>query len=421
VIVYDRCLTNLEILKIANSQALVDIIKKKPEDLAADERADLAQYYMNYHRAYVENEGELKQAREAWCESTDTIKELMVYKEMTQPRPAFILDRGQYDAHKEQVTPSTPRAIMTFDTSASQATRLQLARWLTAPEHPLTARVMVNRIWQQLFGRGIVRTSEDFGNQGIIPSHPDLLDYLAVTFQENGWDIKALIKLLVTSKTYRQSSIVNLAKRQSDPENIYYGRGPSRRLSAEMIRDQALAASGLLVKKIGGPSVSPYQPEGLWRVNGAAYSQSQGEDLYRRSLYTIWKRSVPHPTQSTFDAPGRSECNMRRQQTNTPLQALVLMNDPIFVESAHAIGKAMQQSGDMVSGFRKLTGRYPKKEELVVLQDLYEQNLALFSSQPERATGWLVQPSEKREELQLAAYAVVASMIINSDAFITKR
>ncbi|MBK8506682.1 MAG: DUF1553 domain-containing protein [Saprospiraceae bacterium] len=421
VFVFDRSLTNLEIMKIANSQAFVDIINKSPRDLVPEERANLVQYYTNYHQTFLDNEIALRHAREALCKNTDTIKELMVYKEMDLPRPAFILDRGQYDAYKERVTSSTPRAIMALDSTVKQPTRLELAKWLTAPEHPLTARVMVNRIWQQLFGRGIVKTAEDFGNQGVMPTHPDLLDHLAVTFQENGWNIKELIKLLVTSRTYRQSSIVNLEKRQSDPENILYARGPSRRLSAEMIRDQALAASGLLVKKLGGPSVSPYQPEGLWRVNGAAYVQSKDDDLYRRSLYTIWKRSVPHPTQSTFDAPGRSECSMRRQQTNTPLQALVLMNDPIFVESARAIGKEMQYSEDIGSSFRKLTGRHPKKEEVVVLLDLFEQYLSLFNVQPERAMGWLGVQSEKKEDLQLAAYAVVASTIINSDAFITKR
>lgn len=421
ILVYDRLLSEFEVKAIATRKELNFTLTKKPGDLDPNEKQLLHGYFFQNHPQIKEIAEELQKKRKDLCQITDTINELMIYREMKQPRPAYVLDRGQYDSYKEMVYPSTPRAILAFDSTLSQPTRLDLANWLMHPDHPLTARVIVNRIWQQLFGRGLVKTSEDFGNQGTPPDHPEILDYLAVYFQESGWDIKGLIKLLVTSQTYRQSSICTIEERQRDPENIYLSRGPAKRLSAEMIRDQVLAASDLLNRKIGGPSVYPYQPQGLWRVNGANYVQSEGEDLYRRSLYTVWKRSVPHPAQSSFDAPERSECTTRRQQTNTPLQALVLMNDPLFVEAAGEIGRQMYLTGEIVPYYRKLTGRHPKEGELEIMTEIYEQKLAAIRKNPESMYAWFSNHKPQDVHPEMMAYAVVASTIINSDLFITKR
>ncbi|MCB0689186.1 MAG: DUF1553 domain-containing protein, partial [Saprospiraceae bacterium] len=420
--VFSRSLTDLEILSLYNPQRVRDLLGKKSGELNADERRLLTSYFIQIHPSTINEVKRVYSLRQQLCHYTDTLNELMVFKEMEHRRPAFILDRGQYDSYKEEVLPRTPMAILAIDTSSVQPDRLDLAHWLFNDRHPLTARVFVNRIWQQFFGQGLVKTSEDFGNQGMMPSHPELLDYLAVYFRECDWDIKALIKLIVTSETYRQSSVASLHKREVDPENILLSRGPSKRLSAEMIRDQALAASGLLNEKIGGPSVFPYQPEGLWKVNGATYRESEGADLYRRSLYTIWKRSVPHPTQSTFDAPDRSECTMRRQQTNTPLQALVLMNDPIYIEASVALGRQIETDHNFDHVFRKLTGRKASVMENEALDKLWQDTFTAFSEDPDRCQGWLNKAGKMTEQdIMLAANSVVASTILNSDASIYKR
>ena len=250
------------------------------------------------------------------------------------------LKRGAYDARGDTVEPATPESILPLDPKLPR-NRLGLAQWLVSPENPLTSRVLVNRAWQQFFGRGLVVTAENLGVQGALPSHPELLDWLAKHFMDSGWDMKALQKLIVTSATYRQSSQVSSELLARDPDNKLLARGPKTRLTAEMLRDQALAASGLLVQKIGGPSVKPYQPEGVWEETaGSKYEPDKGENLYRRSLYTFWKRTAPHPMMTTFDASERNNCTVRRQATSTPLQALVLLNDPQFVEAARQIGRA---------------------------------------------------------------------------------
>jgi hypothetical protein len=307
--------------------------------------------------------------------------------------------------------------------------RLGLAKWVAHPDHPLTARVAVNRYWQNYFGRGLVRTTEDFGNQGELPSHPQLLDWLALYFIESGWDVKALQKLMVMSAAYRQNSITSDELREIDPDNIWLARGPRVRLSSEMIRDNALFASGLMNKEIGGESVRPYQPEGLWKTNNDVYIQDSGDKMYRRSLYVIWKRTVPHPTLATFDQPERSECTVRRQKTNTPLQALVLLNDPAYIEAARALGEKITQAKNTEEGieeaFFKLTGRKPKDQELKVLMKLQEHEYHNFQSDMGKTKGWL-ELGQYRVDTTLdpnlvAANSVVASTIINSDAAITKR
>ena len=267
-------------------------------------------------------------------------------KEMPHPRPTFLLKRGAYDAPGERVLAGTPASLPPFDSSWPR-NRLGLARWLTSPRHPLTARVAVNRWWQAFFGRGIVATPEDFGSQGQLPSHPELLDWLARTLIDSGWDVKRLIRVIVTSATYRQSSDTSSELLARDPENILFARGPRFRLPAEMIRDGALAASGLLVDTIGGPPVKPFQPPGLWEEkSGLTYQRDAGAGSHRRSLYTFWKRTSPPPAMLTFDATTREVCAVKRQTTATPLQALVLLNDPQYVEAAGALAqRAMKEGG----------------------------------------------------------------------------
>ena len=274
------------------------------------------------------------------------IPEVMVMEELPKPKPAYILQRGAYDAHGLEVFAATPASLPAFP-ARQPRNRLGLARWLTSPEHPLTARVTVNRAWQMLFGRGLVETSDNLGSQGTPPTHPELLDYLARDFIDQGWDFKKLLRTLALSATYRQSSQASPALRSRDPHNQLLARGPARRLTAEMLRDQALAVSGLLVERIGGPSVKPYQPEGLWSVamGNPHYDQGRGPDLYRRSLYTFWKRTVPHPAMITFDAAERNVCIVRRQSTSTPLQALALLNDPQMVEAGRQLGQRMLKEG----------------------------------------------------------------------------
>jgi hypothetical protein len=279
------------------------------------------------------------------------------------------------------------------------------------------------------FGRGLVKTAEDFGNQGEMPSHPELLDWLAVYFVESGWNIKALQKMIVLSATYCQSSRPSVKAMAIDPENILLSHGPANRLTAEMLRDNALAASGLLYKKIGGPSVYPYQPEGLWTINGSSYREDTGSNLYRRSIYTVWRRSAPNPTQSTFDVGIRTSCIVSRQKTNTPLQALITLNDPTFVEAAKVLGEHITEAPDLrkavVQCFRQITGRKPMEKELGLLIELRTKEYEKFKQKKDKQRGWLSAGSYKiktsLDGAAVAANAVVASTIMNMDASITKR
>jgi hypothetical protein len=258
---------------------------------------------------------------------------------------AYVLDRGQYDKRGSAVRPATPAALPAMPADLPR-NRLGLARWLIRPEHPLTARVTVNRFWQEVFGNGLVRTSGDFGVSGEPPSHPELLDWLAVEFRESGWDVKHVFRLLATSAAYRQSAVATVEKLARDPENRLLSRGPRFRIDAEMIRDYALAASGLLVRQMGGPSVKPYQPEGVWEAVGSPpYSADTGENLYRRSLYTFWKRSSPPASMEILNAPNRENCTVRRERTNTPVQTLVTLNDVQFIEAARVLAERVLTHG----------------------------------------------------------------------------
>ena len=352
------------------------------------------------------------------------------------PRETFLLIRGRYDQRGEKVTAGVPRAFP--DLAANQPrNRLGLARWLVDRRHPLTSRVAVNRLWQQFFGRGLVETPEDFGVQGSRPSHPLLLDWLAAEFQANGWDVKRLLRVIVCSHTYRQSSRLRSIDRRLDPDNRWLARSPRLRLSAEMIRDQALWVSGLLVEEVGGASVKPYQPAGLWKeiAGGASgayregYRADRGSGLYRRSLYTFWRRTIPPPTMATFDAPSRENCTVRRGRTNTPLQALALMNDTIFVEAARqlAVSVADRAGGNrqIERAFRLVLGRRPRTAELAILVRGFRRSQASFRSRPEAARRLLAlekftPAADPSNVASRAALLAACHVILNLDEAVTR-
>jgi hypothetical protein len=387
--VYRRCLTPLEAARLAGDDSLDRLLNKPAEELVDDERQQLLLYYLtNLDQPYREGLEQLRQLRRHRSGLVEPVQELMVMEELPEPRPTYLLARGDYDALGELVEPGTPASVLAFDKQGPQ-NRLGLARWLTDPKHPLTARVAVNRFWQSLFGRGLVATPEDFGSQGQLPTHPELLDWLAATFVESGWDVKALIKRMVMSATYRQSSECEPELRARDPQNELLARGRSYRWPAEILRDQALSVSGLLVGRIGGPPVKPYQPEGLWEEkSGAKYQRDTGEGSWRRSLYTYWKRTSPPPAMVTLDAAQREVCVVSRSTTSTPLQALVLLNDPQYVEAARALAqRAMQADREpdarLTRIFRLLTSRWPVEAELRVLRSMLEQQRSAFAADPE--------------------------------------
>jgi hypothetical protein len=373
----------------------------------------------------------------------------MVMQELPRPRETHMLIRGEYNKKGAKVTAGVPAALPLLPKDAPP-NRLGLAKWLVEPSHPLTARVAVNRYWQMFFGTGLVKTQEDFGSQGEPPSHPELLDWLAVEFMtptpgpsgsnaESGWDVKALVRLIVTSATYRQSGAVSKQLHARDPENRLLARGPRLRLQAEFIRDQALAISGLLNAEIGGASVFPYQPKGLWQElasrgdskNWSAqfYEQSHGKDLYRRTMYTFLKRTSPPPTLTTFDAPDRETCTVRRSRTNTPLQALVLMNDPTYVEAARKLAERVMTEAQTVDdrlalAFRLATGRRPNEKELGVLRTVFNKQQEVYRQNQKAALQLLAVGESSRNDgfaaPEVAAYAIVASVVLNLDETVTK-
>lgn len=343
------------------------------------------------------------------------------------PRTMRILPRGNWlDESGPEVQPATPEFMFGLDIKDRRQSRLDLANWFVADDNPLTARVMVNRLWKICFGEGIVTTPDDFGSQGAFPTHPELLDWLAVEFLETGWDIKHIIKLIVTSRAYRQSSLVTADMRERDPTNRWLARQHRFRLDAEMVRDNALAVSGLLVKKIGGTSAKPYQPSGYWRhlnFPGRAYKHDSGENQYRRGLYTYWCRTFLHPSLSAFDAPTREECSVARPRSNTPLQALVLLNDPTYVEAARVFaGRVTREGGGSPSerlafAFGEILGRKPRAAEEKILLGLFEKHLAQYKAEAEAAKQ-VIQVGESKategiDAIELAAWTSVARAILN--------
>lgn len=397
-----------------------------PEQMAAvagkADRAKMARW------AYLERVpaglqlSQLKWDREKLNASFPTV---MVMAEKSPRRDTFMLVRGAYDKPGDKVEPGLPEALPPMPQGARN-NRLGLAQWMVSRENPLLARVMVNRMWQMLFGAGIVKTAEDFGQQGEWPLHPELLDWLAVEFEDSGWDVKAMMKRIVMSDTYRQSSKASAEITQRDPENRLLAHGPRIRLSAEMVRDQALAASDLLVEKAGGPSVKPYQPAGLWKeitMQDGEYEPDHGDSLYRRSLYTYWRRTVAPPMMLNFDAPMRETCVVRENRTNTPLQALNLMNDVTFLEASRQLAAIMMRDG-MESGFKRVLSRAPRKSELEILQASLAYHRDYFSDSA-KANAYVHQGESpidpKLDPRDLAAHMAVASLIFNLDEAVTKQ
>jgi hypothetical protein len=360
--------------------------------------------------------------------------ELMVMAEQPTPRTTFVLGRGAYDNPQEEVLPDVPASVLPFGNRP--ANRLGLSDWLFDPKNPLTSRVMVNRLWMMCFGRGIVSTPDDFGAQGALPTHPELLDHLAIRFVESGWDLKAMLKYMVSSATYRQSSRTTGEQLARDPENEFFSRGQRRRLSAEQIRDHFLASSGLLVREIGGPSVKPYQPDGLWKevIGGgggstAKYEMDDGDKQYRRSLYTFWKRTVPPPDMMTFDANTRDFCMVNRETTSTPLQALVMMNSPQVMEAARNLAYRSIQGYDSLADritfmYRAATSRQPKPETLTLLREYYQTELNNLVEKEPWSIGFLEIGNSPQLDLlpvpEIAAYTLVAMAIFNLDESISR-
>ncbi|MGX5816776.1 PSD1 and planctomycete cytochrome C domain-containing protein [Chitinophaga lutea] len=344
-------------------------------------------------------------------------------------RKSYILLRGAYDAHGTEVTPGTPASILAFNGAPN---RLGLAQWLFSPQNPLTARVFVNRMWQEVFGKGIVKTSGDFGMQGELPSHPALLDWLAVDFMQHGWDVKRLMRQMITSATYRQSAAVSKEKLAADPDNIWLSRAPRLRLPAELVRDLVLSSSGLLVKKIGGPSVKPYQPKGLWelatsgRGQLATFRQDHGENLYRRGLYTFIKRTVPPPSHMIFDGSNRDQCEIRRLATNTPLQALVMLNDPQVLEASRVMAAQLllEKKEPVNMAFRRIVCRTPTPKELELLLSYYRDQQAHFKQAPEAAAKLLSAGEyplpEQADKPAIAALMQVVTAIYNLEETLSK-
>lgn len=361
--------------------------------------------------------------------------EVSVMGENDTLRKTFVLNRGVYDAPTYQVMPAALPAIMKFDTVQTPRNRLGLAQWTVNKKNPLTARVFVNQVWQEFFGRGIVKTTGDFGMQGELPSHPELLDWLAVDFMENGWDIKRLVKQIVMSATYRQSSKITEDKIKADPENIYLSHGSRYRIPAEFVRDLVLSSSGLLVNTIGGPSVKPYQPKGLWEqaTSGrgvlATYKQDKGEHLYRRGMYTFIKLTVPPPSMIIFDGSNRDQCEVKRLKTNTPLQALVMMNDPTVLEASRVFSQNLMKEKSVaqdkiVKAFRLIVCRKPVGEELQILQSYYDEQVQLFRQKKLDAEATLKAGEYKKDETvdkpATAALMKTINIIYNLEEAITK-
>ncbi|MBI2947962.1 MAG: DUF1553 domain-containing protein [Verrucomicrobia bacterium] len=431
--IYDRVLMAQEAAIVATANSIAEILSLPPERRGASQALKLRSCFLDKHAPapILDAKAKLADSRKRRDEFAEGLPTLMVMEEMQTPRDTFVLVRGQYDKPGEHVRMGVPNALR-LPVQGDSTNRLALARWLVDSSNPLTARVAINQYWQMLFGTGLVKTVEDFGTRGELPSHPELMDWLATEFMRTGWNVKAMLKLIVMSATYRQSSKVTPSLLQKDPDNRWLARGPRFRLSADAIRDQAFAISGLLVEKLGGPSVKPYQPAGLWKeLSGTDYVPDKGEKLYRRSLYTFWKRTSPPPTMTSFDAAGREACSVRQSRTSTPLQALDMMNDTAFLEAARAFAQRIMLEGGVAAderlayAFRLATARRPGQHEQRILLDAFRDHLEHFGKHPERAVQFVsVGELPKNDSLpaaELAAYASVASLILNLDETVTKQ
>ena len=456
---YDRAL-EAEDARLIAFEGMLPIITKSRGKRSDEERTDLQRFYKeNYAVDYLRSEAALAKARKEKSDLFAAIPTSMIMEEMNPPRETYRLVRGDFRNKGERVYPSTPAYLppirkakagnekgqLKLDFAETKTgsdwtpSRLDLAAWLVSPENPLTARVTVNRYWAMLFGTGLVKTINDFGSQGEWPSHPELLDWLACRFRDGDptaakavapWDVKALVRLMVTSKTYRQSTVATPEKMERDPYNRLLARSPRMQLEAEFVRDNALAVSGLLNAKIGGPSVKPYQPPGLWDGTDSVFVQDHGTDLYRRGMYVFWRRSAHYPAFATFDAPNREVCTFFRQRTQTPLQSLVLMNDPAFVECARGLAQRVMKeepsdlSRRLARAFRLTLGRVPESDEIATLQRTYEQQLAAFEADPKKAEELLKvgesKVPESMDRVKLAATTAVANVLLNLNETITR-
>ncbi|MBA4104595.1 MAG: hypothetical protein C0485_02470 [Pirellula sp.] len=430
--IYGRKLLAEEAEVSANSTPLHVIAALPAAERSPAQSKKLAACFLDRHApaSTAEIRSKLLELEKQKMKLDQTIPTTMVMQELPEQRATFVLTRGEYDKPAERVLPGVPASV-SWEGQPSIHNRLDFARWLVSPQNPLTARVTVNRIWQLYFGQGLVKTVNDFGSQGERPSHPELLDFLAIEFISRGWNVKALHKSIVMSATYRQSSQMTPMLTQRDPENRLLARGPRLRLSAEMVRDQALAVSDLLTQEIGGPSVFPYQPVGLWKELGDAdFKQDHGEALYRRSLYTFWKRTAAPPTMIAFDAAGRESCRVLQTRTNTPLQALALMNEVTFVEAARKLAERVLREENKTSQarletmFRLVLVRAPTPDEASILSSGLARHLEHYRRRPEAASNLLALGESPRDKTldvtELAAYTATANLILNLDETITK-
>ena len=426
-------------------EPLREILKAGPaEKVPAERRQELLRFYLTY--VARPSSREIEQARRKWelarsrrMAIEDSIPGTLVFHEMETPREAFVMLRGEYDRPGEKVEPGVPAALppLTVTEPDQPATRLDLARWLVSPEHPLTARVAVNRLWQQVFGKGLVATSDDFGAQGSPPTHPELLDWLAVEFQESGWDVKQLVRTLVTSHTFRQSSQLHPETLNRDPHNRLYARGPRLRLDAEQIRDNALFVSGLLELEQGGPGVKTYQPPNIWEPVGYGdsntryYLRDHGTALYRRSLYSFLKRTAPPPFMTNFDAPNREQSCAVRERSNTPLQALQLLNDVQHFESARALAERLLLAPDLLQDdqrisqlYRIVLSRLPQPDEQLLVREALQEQRNLYARDLAAARQVIqvgeTQPRTKGSPAELAAWTLITNMVLNLDETITR-
>jgi hypothetical protein len=434
--IYARALPGPEVDRLARATRALWLLGKAADQRTAPEKDELFAWWLpsldQPYAGLAAVVARLEQ-EEGAIKGRATVAHVM--QEKGDPAMAFLLYRGEYDKRRDQVTPSTPAALPPMPPDLPR-NRLGFAQWLLRPEHPLTARVTVNRFWQEVFGTGLVRTAGDFGITGELPSHPALLDWMAVEFRESGWDVKQFFRMLVTSSTYRQSAVATPEKLAKDGANRLLSRGPRFRMDAEMVRDSALAASGLLARQIGGPSVKPYQPEGVWEAvamigsNTRDYRQDQGASLYRRSLYTFWKRSAPPASMDIFNAPSREVCTVRRERTNTPLQALVTLNDPQFIEAARALAQRALTSGGSSPDARltflaeRLISRPLRPEERQVVQASLNDLLGYYQAHPGDAKELIAVGESKADPALdvpvLAAWTMLTNEMMNLDEVLNK-
>jgi hypothetical protein len=432
---YERVLNPLEVMSLGN-HSLFTTLSRPSAERTADELTGLYEWWLPTRDAkFQQAQKHLEElaSEDAAIRKRGTVAHVM--HERSEPAKAYVLNRGEYDQHLDEVSPGTPEMLPPFPQDLPR-NRLGFAKWLVMPNQPLTARVVVNRFWAEVFGTGLVSTAGDFGVTGQLPSHPELLDWLAVEFRESGWDVKRLFKLMVMSATYQQSSAFTPEKFERDPDNRLLARGPRYRMDAEMVRDYALAAAGLLSSKIGGPSVKPYQPGGVWEAvampesNTRNYKQDAGESLYRRSMYTLWKRAAPPASMELFNAPNRETCVMARERTNTPLQALVTLNDPQFIEAARKLAESLleEDSPDTVTRLQKIAARLLSRHfsdtELAIVQNSLTKLLDYYQAHEDEAakvTRVGESPVDSKLSVgELAAWTMTVNQLLNLDETLNK-